>query len=246
MQQKDWDRISKNYYPEIISPLSKGVKNPLYKEIAQLKFTDYAIDLGTGLGRLLPILSKKFKTVTALDYSEGMLNHAKKYSKPNITFVKGDIRNLKDFYNKFNLAVAINSIIMPSSKEIDKSFREVFKILKKQGKFIGIFPSMESFLYYGFLTFQSELRFNSESKAKQSTIYLTDSKKFDYLFGTYDLNGKQKALYEFELILRLKKAGFKNIKIQKVVYPWKEIKDAGFGNFKKFPELWDWIVIAKN
>lgn len=80
MNKKDWNKIAKNYYEEIISPLKDAEKNnPLEKHIKKLKKTNKtAIDLGCGTGPLLPKLSKKYELLYGVDYSEGMVRKAKK------------------------------------------------------------------------------------------------------------------------------------------------------------------------
>lgn len=59
----------------------------------RLNLSDKVLDLGSGTGVLLPFLAASSSQVTALDFSEGMLEEArKKYrSLPNVDYVVADI-----------------------------------------------------------------------------------------------------------------------------------------------------------
>jgi hypothetical protein len=67
-------------------------------------------------------------------------------------------------------------------------------------------------------------------------------KEHDYLLGIFDYDGKMKAYYDFELKWRFSKAGFRNIKIGKVLYSWGTWKKAGQKSFAGEEEPWDWYV----
>lgn len=59
----------------------------------RLNLSDKVLDLGSGTGVLLPFLAASSSQVTALDFSEGMLEEArKKYrSLPNVDYVVADL-----------------------------------------------------------------------------------------------------------------------------------------------------------
>lgn len=248
MKPKDWDKISKSYFEELTSPFAKGVKNPLYSVIEKIKNTKSksVIDLGTGIGNLVPFLSKNFKDVTAIDFSENMLKTAKKNCKEkNVRFKQLDMKDMKEFYGKFDVAVSINSILLPSVKDVNKIISEIFNILKDNGKFIGVFPSLNSVLYYAMLVYEQELK-NGEDLARKRTYRTIGKEDYDFLLGILDYEGKQKHYYDFEIEYRLKKAGFKNINIRKVFYPWELSDDDKYKElFKNESRLWDWFVTAE-
>ena len=56
---------------------------------------------------------------------------------------------------------------------------------------------------------------------------------------------EQKNYYSFEILWRLRKAGFKKIKIKKVLYSWEEFADAGQDYFPEEELPWDWYVICE-
>lgn len=243
MNSSDWDKLTHNYHEFIISPFAKGVKNPLISKLKKISSSSIVADIGCGRGEILPILSKKFKKVYALDFSKKMLKFAKEHnSRKNISFHLADVRQLDSFKNKFDCIIAVNSIVMPKLKDVSKSIDSVYSTLKKGGIFFGIFPSMEAILYQAFLINQDQLKKHNEKDALKKTKKILEFKKYNFLTSIYDDDEKQKFYYDFELKIRLSDADFKKIKISKVLYPW-GISD--YEDFFERPKLWDWFVSAE-
>ena len=74
---------------------------------------------------------------------------------------------------------------------------------------------------------------------------LIPDEEHDFLLGITNFDGKQKNYYRFEILWRLKKAGFRNIRIKKIFYPWREFEEAGQGYFPREDPPWDWYVICE-
>jgi len=249
MDAKAWDDIAGKYFDEIQSPFRDAVYNPLFEELDRIPESNrkHVADLGTGPGNLLPVLSKKFRKVTAIDFSIRMLKIAKaKVSRKNIRFEKANLCNLAKFHNSFDVAVAVNSFLTPSLKQLSQKFQESSNILKKGGKFIGVFPSVTADLYRALLTFERELeKTNDEELAKRRARRLVMGNRYDLLFGILDNEGKQKYFYEFGIKYRLKKAGFKKIRFRKILYSWDVLDYPEPGTMPKDIKPWDWLVIAE-
>lgn len=247
MENKEWNDCTDDYHSIIISPLKPNVKNPIFSDMRAIAQKNIVADLGTGRGDFLPFLSKNFKFVYALDFSENMLDAAKARNKwKNIKFIRHDIRQLSKLGLKLDVAVAINSILHPSFEDVNRSLSEIHDSLKDGGLFIGIFPSMEAMLYHFMLVYEREFeKYKDESKAMTMTRRKVERKKYNMIRGIYDDDGEQqKFFYKVELKERLKTAGFKNIAVKKVKYPWGET----CGDYEDFPGrrmLWDWYVICK-
>lgn len=250
MNIHNWEKISEKYYEEILSPIKNSSKNPLFNDLNRVKNKDKKsiINLGCGLGEIEGILSKNFKEVIGIDFSKKMIRQSKEKNKSlkNVKFYLGDISNLKKFHNKFEVAISINSIISSDLNKIDKMFKEVYNVLKKNGQFICILPAMEVFLYQALIIAKNEAKKNTEIKEIEKKIKkLIKKKEHNFLLGITDFEGKQKNYYRFEILWRLKKAGFKRIKIKKVLYSWKEFSNAGQGYFPKEDPPWDWYAFCE-
>lgn len=248
MDKKDWDKLAKRYHKEVISPFQKGVVNPLFENLNKIKDAKKKIvaDIGCGRGEILDILASKFKEVHALDFSPEMIKTARKTRKENIKYYVKDMKNLKEFENSFDVVISVNSILMPRTKDVKNALKSINSCLKKNGRFFGIFPSLESVLYQAFLIFDKENnKSRDEKKALKRARKISEIKNYDLINGVYNDEGLlQKFFYYFELELRLKEAGFRNIKISKVLYPWrKDVSD--FVIFPGKPRMWDFFVSAE-
>lgn len=246
MDEKDWDYIAGRYYEEVTSPFQEGVINPIFNAIQAIpdKRELTVADLGCGLGPLLPFLSEHFKRVVAIDFSSQMLEKAqKRVDAENVSFHNCSLTDLSSFHNQFDVAVSVNSILFPSSLVVNGILSNIRRSLKPDGTFAAIFPSMEAILYEGTLLFERELeKSGDEEKALRSAKRILKRRKFDFVSGIYNDHGlRQKFYYEFELKYRLKKAGFKNLQVRKVLYPWGE-QTGSSEEFMDQPRVWDWFI----
>jgi len=249
MDAKQWDRIAGCYHAEIVSPFTKGIVNPIFEHLDRIKSSEKIVaDLGTGTGPLLGFLSERFKEVHAIDFSQKMIKAAKQNNRQNnIIFTVTDLRDLSDYKNKFDVCCACNSVILPSIVDVKKIFSEIYASIKPSGVFLGIFPSMESVLYNGTLVLHREIdNCDDEQKAIRKAERISDIKDYKFLQGIYkNRPGElQKFYYKFGLKYILKKEGFKDVSIEKVLYPWRDdVSD--FENFPKEEPMWDWFVSCR-
>jgi len=245
MEAKDWDKLAEQhaYYSEILSPL----RYPASKRQLLAAIRTYAskhkqlLDLGCGLGKLIPYLSQRFKHVTAIDFSKEMIEQASKHTQKNTRIEQTDMRDLSE-YHDFDVAISINSILAPSIPEADHIFREIKQALKRNGVLIAVLPSMDSAIYVAMLIYEKQLKKTSKQKAKKRTNHIIGH--YDYLRGLFTENGTQKFYYNFEINYRLKKAGFTNITVEKLHYPWTALENYHM-NFPNQEQPWDWLVIAR-
>ncbi|MFC1685612.1 class I SAM-dependent methyltransferase [Nanoarchaeota archaeon] len=245
MKAKQWDVYAENYHDYILSPIKDPIKNPLISDLKKLDSSLHVADLGTGRGDLLPLL-KRFKKVYAIDFSKKMIENAKKKKSSNVKFYQQDLRKLSKLGINFDVAIAVNSILPPDFKDVDKIFSEIYNSLNNSGIFMGIFPSMEAIIYHFQLVYERELaNSKDDEKAIKKTKKMVEESKYDIIKGTYsDDDETQKFFYEFELRRRLHKAGFKKIIFKKVKYPWGE-HSGDYDDFHGESEIWDWYVTAK-
>ncbi len=252
MKSKDWDKIANDYFEHISSPFENGASLPIEAEIKKISLNKrqrmIVCDAGCGIGNLIPLLSKNFKQVTAFDFSKGMVENAKKrFAKlKNVDILQQDMTDLKSMKGKFDCVFSVNSMIMPSAMIVDKAIVEVHDSLKKNGKLIAVMPSLESVLYESMLVHDKHLeKFRSEKIAAWQTKRKVGAQYYDFYTGLIDIEGKQKHFYQFEIEYRLKKAGFKNIKITKALYPWDTVQDMPPPTAAKDAKVWDWFVTAE-
>ena len=247
MKKRYWDSVAKKYFENIMSPFQEGVKNPLYEYIDKFEGRNKSvIDIGTGIGNAIPHLAGRFSHVVGVDISDKMVEVAKEKQKfENVHFFVRNATNLEEFHGKFDVAVAVNSIIAPGIKDLEKMIAETYSVLKSGGKLVAVFPAAEAILCQAMLVYEAVLDETGDEKKARLRTAREVGKGFDFLIGVDKEGFAQKYFYRFEIRYRLKKAGFKNIRLRKVYYPWQVSEESGFTRFEGKPHIWDWFVVAE-
>lgn len=109
------------------------------------------LDLGTGIGALLPTLSGLYKDskIIGADYSpilhstKGMIE---KSQINNINLVRSDMRNISFYPNSFDLIISLSAL--EHIDDLPKAFEEISRILKDDGIFIAGWPHEATFLNF--------------------------------------------------------------------------------------------------
>lgn len=120
------------------SILGLGCGAPL--NFANLKTGEIVVDLGSGAGIDAFLASRQVKDsgkVIGIDFTENMLRKATSVAKEkgftNVEFRKGDIEDRIPVDND-TVDVAISNCVINLATDKVKTFREIYRILKKDGK----------------------------------------------------------------------------------------------------------------
>ena len=91
--------------------------------------------VGVGTGADLELIDTNKFDITAIDYSDAMLNKARaKFKNSSITFLKMDAQNMELPENQFDLVVA--SLILSVIPDEDRCLKEIIRVLKPNGKIL--------------------------------------------------------------------------------------------------------------
>jgi SAM-dependent methyltransferase len=250
-QGRQWSRHAARYDEVFLDPFREGVRNPVVAAIAGREFDPdaEAIDLGCGTGPLLPLLGAKFGRVTALDFAAGMLKRARARlgdAAERVTFLQRSMADLDDLDGRFDLAVAVNSIVMPDVRVIDRALAAIRRSLKPTGVFLGIVPSIDAIHYHTMILRDRALdEGKSYEEAEQYAAYHAEHPFYDFAFGRFEFQGLRQSFWQpFELEHRLRKAGFASFTLEKALYPWDD-HVLGGGDFTGLPPSWDWCFTAR-
>ena len=132
--KKDYNLIANQYFEEfgtIIDDMELINKFESY-----LKDNSSIIDLGGGTGKLTDYLNQKGYDAICYDFSENMMNIAKK-EYPNISYILDDIINIKNHFKEKTIdgIIAMYSLFHIPKKEIKQLFKDINDILKEDGIF---------------------------------------------------------------------------------------------------------------
>lgn len=248
-QAYHWGRCAGNYEQEFIDPYRSDVRSPLLDAIQQLTGTGdrRAADLGCGTGPLLPWLAERFQRVHAVDFAEGMLDRARQRCTglANVEFLQTRLSDLSAIAAGVDVAVAVNSLVMPDLDELEASLEQVRAIVRPGGCLVGIVPALDAVHYQTMLLVdRARATGMPPDKARQNAAYHTEHEAFDFAFGGYRYRGLELHFWQpFEVSYRLRRAGFRRVRLAKVWLSWKQF-DHG-EDLEDHPPPWDWFFRAE-
>ena len=140
--KKWWERNSMYYQNKYMLPVEihygPGVLNEdKLKLLGKLK-SKKVLELGCGGGQCSVAFAKKGAKVIGVDISQEQINFAQKLAekyKVKINFIKSNFQNLKKIkLNKQD--IVFSAFALHYVDDLEKCFREVFRVLKKRGIFV--------------------------------------------------------------------------------------------------------------
>ncbi len=251
-QDHHWSRHAAQYGEIFVDPYGSNVDTPLWQALEAIPDagSKTVADLGCGTGPLLPYLAARFRRVIALDFAPEMLKQAAARLSPEaaarVTFLERPMHRLDDLAGQLDVAVAINSIVMPDVRVIDRTLRAIHASVSPGGQFLGVVPSIDTICYQIMVRMDQALEQGLRPReAKRVAALHVEKPLYDFAFGEFHFDGlRQKFWQAFELEFRLSKAGFNGNKLAKVLYPWDE-DPTDKNPLAAYPRSWDWFFQAR-
>jgi SAM-dependent methyltransferase len=248
-QARSWSRAAPVYEREFIDPYRADVRSPLPAALRRLAGggAPAVADLGCGTGPLLPFLAEHFEEVYAVDFAPGMLERARQRAaglKP-VTFLERRLTDLGDLAGRVDVAVAVNSLVLPDVRELEEALRQVRATLRPGGHFLGIVPAMDAVHYHTMLLLDRALRTGMPAKAaRRNVAEHAEHELYDFAFGEFRYRGLEQHFWQpFEVGYRLRRAGFRRVRLAKVLLAWEQFH--GHGDLGDYPPPWDWFFQAE-
>jgi SAM-dependent methyltransferase len=250
-QDRQWSRHAVRYDELFLDAFHPGVENPLLDWLDRVPEPGRktVIDLGCGTGPLLPYLVGKFGRVIALDFAPAMIARAGERlggDATRVRFLTRAMHELDDLAGEVDVAVAVNSLVMPDVRVIDRTLAAIRACLRDDGRFLGVVPSMDAIHYHTMLLMDTALdRGQSPEDAERSAAFSAEHHHYDFAFGRFSFQGlRQKFWQPFEIEHRMARAGFAAVELDRVLYPWDESL-AGAADLADYPRSWDWSFLAR-
>lgn len=248
-QDVHWSRVAASYEKEFVDPYLPDVRSPLRRVLSQLarRGARSVGDLGCGIGPLLPFLVERFAKVWAVDFAEGMLARAKASAPKSaqLTFLCRRLTDLEPLHGRLDVAVAVNSLVLPEPRDLDLCLREIRACLQPGGHFLGILPAMDAVHYLTMLLLDRALALGQPpDAARKNAAHHNDHACYDFGFGEFRFQGLVQHFWQpFEIRHRLSRAGFRLRILKKVHLSWKQFACAR--DLEQHPPPWDWFFLAE-
>ena len=250
MKREYWNGLANRYETEVFDVLGNDKKHlilGLVKKYGSSGKT--ASDYGCGPGKFLPILSKNFGQVNAIDISYKFIEQTKKKYKhlSNIKYQTADLAKAGLKLEKTHFALSVNMLIMPALACRVRILDVMTKHLLKNGHLVLVVPSLESAELANFRLIEWNLRLGVKPSYAVREVF-GDAKRPDYLNlcqGVVPVDGVPTKHYlKEELAAELSSRGMRVVDIRKIEYLW----DTEFERppkWMKEPYPWDWLVVAR-
>lgn len=249
MNKAYWNKIGKNYRDEIFS-VADGDKGRVIEKLLK-KYSGrnkVAADFGCGIGGFVPMLSKQFKKVYAIDFSRTCLQKAKSIYEylDNVSFHCADLTAGKLSIPQVDFILCVNAVITSSLAKRISIFKNLSAYIKKDGHLFLVVPSVESAL----LTHHRLIQWNLKDRMSPAAAVVSgfDGTKLSAAClhqGVVAIDKVPTKHYlKEELTATLEEMNFHVLSIQKVEYGW-ETEFNGPPKWMKSPYPWDWLVMAQ-
>ena len=123
-----------------------------------------------------------------------MLESARNHLQPQVasrtTFLKRPMHELDDLAGRLDVAVAVNSLVMPDVRVIDRTLRSIRVSLKRDGLFLGIVPSIDAISYHLWLLADRLLDQGYEPRdAERLAALHVEKRHYDFALGRFQFQG---------------------------------------------------------
>jgi SAM-dependent methyltransferase len=243
-----WSQAAKSYEQDFVDPYRSEVRSPLAQALRECadRGRKTVADLGCGIGPLLPFLAEHFQHVYAVDFAEGMLQRARERYRHlrNVEFFHLPLTDLASLARRVDVAVAVNSLVMPDIPSLEESLRQIRRLLRPGGVFLGIVPAMDAVHYYTMLLVDRALAAGKPMEAaRKNAAHHAEHALYDFAFGQFRYQGLEQHFWQpFEVRYRLQRAGFGRIRLARVLLSWEQLACAD--DLKQYPSPWDWYFQA--
>ena len=246
-QDRHWSKAAASYEKEFIDPYLLDIRNPIKQYLRRHRDARRKVvaDLGCGIGPLLPLLSQSYRKVYAVDFASAMLERARQAATgcANVEYIQTTLTELR-LPEPVDVAVAVNSLVMPDVRDIDRSLEQIRAALKTDGRFVGVVPAMDAVHYYTMLLVDRALSAGKPpAAAHKNAAHLADHADFDFAFGRCAFDGLEQHFWQpFEVRYRFRRAGLRLRRLRKLHLSWKQF--AGAADLKRHKVPWDWLFLA--
>lgn len=247
-QADAWSRAADVYEKEFVDPYRDTQGNRLLEALDGIPAEGLTVaDLGCGIGPLLPRLASRFARVIAVDFAAGMLDRARERCAglTDVSFDRRELTDLAPYHGTLDVAVAVNSLVMPDVERLERALREIRRCLRPGGHFLGVVPAIDAVHYHTMLLVDRARRTGMpEAQARANAAAYAEHPLYDFAFGGFQYLGLRQHFWQpVEVRYRLRRAGFRQVVRRKQRLSW--LQCARGRDLRRYPPTWDWFFHAR-
>jgi SAM-dependent methyltransferase len=265
-----WSALARDYDSAVLSPFLPGVNFPLHRTLRHLVApwrrdgslpTRVAVDVGCGTGPALPLLARYFPLVIGIDFAPGMIKAslrrtrdaghqplvirgtsalAKAAARTSSGFVtrcvlvaQADLYRVGSLDIAADVVLAINSALATTAIRRTKQFEAIARLTRSGGVAIFVLPALDGLAHL--------VRLHEQ----QRSLHPVHSVRWDTGIVKDGSGVPQKYYVPSEIRELLDRSGFRILRMKRITYPWRIVKQYGWGAFHNAPPTWDWYVEAR-
>ena len=238
------------YEAEIFSVLEHDRAGRIAGKVAQYgKKSQTVTDVGCGIGHFLPLLSKRFRKVLALDLSAKCIVKAQTRHRglPNVEYRAVDLATPGLRLPRADFALCVNAAIAPSIAHRNRLLDVTCRHLRPGAHLVLAVPALESSFLADFRLIEWNLRDGMEPGRAVGSGFRayrpTGNPRAHEGVVRIDKVETKHYLKE-ELLILLENRGLRTLEIEKIEYPW-TTEFTSPPRWMQAPFPWDWLFVAQ-
>jgi len=247
-----WNEFAEAYDEHVIDAFTYGRSKTVGQQVKRFASLDKDVaDFGCGPGKMLPYLSEKFRTVYGYDFSDKLLDSARKRCEglTNVHIAQADLSQPVEHLPKVDLVVSLNAVLMPDPDLRMSFLRGMASRLHSGGHLILNVPSVESLLFSYFRETEWWRKLGNSPKEAEELVdanYIIEPTKTAQGIFIRGTEPTKHYLREELIVLGRDEMQLEVLDVLKMEYEWKtEMEDDTVPEWMGEPYPWDWIMVAK-
>ena len=248
MKREYWDKHADSFEDEIFSVFDNDTAGLIVSKLDKYgSRRQVASDIGCGIGGFLPDMSRCFKSVLAVDISSKCLKRAEKLYPVlrNVSYRHADLTDPKLKLSKVDLALSVNSVLMPSIRDRREMTKNICRHIKPGGHLVITVPSVESAMLTSAMLVEWNLRIGISPGSATAARFSAPPSSRQLRDGVFIIDGvPTKHFLKEELTHVLASSDMTVLESEKIDYPWTSEFERP-PKWMKDPYPWDWLIVAK-
>ena len=247
MDRNYWDSLADCYEEDLLEIAREDRAGALGEELAALGGAGIGVaDLGCGPGSLLPLLTRHFGKVIAVDYAPQLLKQARQRCRSRkVSYACHDLSRGRNLPFQVEVVCCINALIDPNRGKRLGMLRSLRSAMSREGVAIIVVPALESvFHVYHTLRTIREREGVPEGLDSNGAERMMREELDSFTGGIVRVGGTPtKYWMREELVATLAEQELEVRRVRKVEYPWSEEIENPPG-WLQGAGPWDWLVIC--